>query len=675
MKEKLVTTGIVLSLIVNSLIVNAVFSGNQNVIDGNGQKSESQKLSSQFGIQKNMDFRFQISENSDLRLNENVNTFILDEPETIKEYEEVDVLSDYASTTEQESVNMVSWDFNEDGNSEGWTGNIRIDPNVTVQDGSITFVSLGSNETREPSIYSPICSIDDEINTTEYNTLKIRLKNLSSATSLYFYYTTYADDSSNFSSERRVAIPIQISDEFIEYTIDFRTEENWNWYFKQFMITMGGADGTLIIDYIRLTQEDYGWNFDDNTPQGWTGNIRTSTPTVSSGVLSVNLLGNENGREPALYSSNKMFFEMTYYTKAKIRIKNMTNADTFYFYYTTRNLENDVFDSSRRVSVSVTPNCNEFKEYVINFYNEGSWIGTFGQFMITMGGAEGTIEIDELIFEKNVKADNTHWYFEDNSLEGWRTSDEETGTARHSISVEDGCLKIVRNDSGVGSVFTPDGMNLRECDLLVLGVKSASDSPSISVYFKGDREDYTENDIENRMTCMRHLELTETLVEKEYIIDLSYVNPGWQSGYVGVIDELMFITTGTIYLDYVYIAPRSSDHPVTLADEISITAETGNKNYVLIPETLRQSNEVHKYTVTYDPAVLEISDVCALTYCKDLQTSGNVPNTDIEVVSNVPGTLVFKINGISENYVRKLANVIEFTALDDGETSVNFSFE
>ena len=54
------------------------------------------------------------------------------------------------------------------------------------------------------------------------------------------------------------------------------------------------------------------------------------------------------------------------------------------------------------MSVSVTPNCNEFKEYVINFYNEGSWIGTFGQFMITMGGAEGTIEIDELIFEKNV---------------------------------------------------------------------------------------------------------------------------------------------------------------------------------------------------------------------------------------------------------------------------------
>ena len=56
MKEKLVTTGIVLSLIVNSLIVNAVFSGNQNVIDGNGQKSESQKLSSQFEKKKKNGF-------------------------------------------------------------------------------------------------------------------------------------------------------------------------------------------------------------------------------------------------------------------------------------------------------------------------------------------------------------------------------------------------------------------------------------------------------------------------------------------------------------------------------------------------------------------------------------------------------------------------------------------
>lgn len=673
MKEKLVATGIVLSLIVNSLFVSAVFGGNQDIIDRKGKKSEPQELSSQFGKQTNMDFQYKLSGNSDSVLNEDMNTFTLDEPETLKEYEEVESPSGYASITEQEAVNTLSWDFNEVGNNEGWTGNIRMDPNVTVQDGNITFVSLGSNETREPSIYSPICSIDEEIYTAEYNTLKIRLKNLSSATSLYFYYTTYIYD--NFSSERRVALPIQISDEFIEYTIDFRTEGNWYWHFKQFMITMGGADGTLVIDYIRLTNEAYGWDFDDNTPQGWTGNIRTSTPTVSSGILSVNLLGNENGREPALYSSDKMFFEMTVYTKAKIRIKNMTNADTLYFYYTTRNSENDVFDSSRRVSVSVIPNCNEFKEYVINFYNEGSWNGTFGQFMITMGGAEGTIEIDELIFEKNVKADHAHWYFEDNSLEGWRISDEGTGTARHSISVEDGCLKIVRNDSGVGGVFTPDGMNLNNCSFLVLGVKSASDSPSISVYFKGDREDYTENDIENRMTCMRYLELTETLVEKEYIIDLSYANPGWQSGYDGVIDELMFITTGTIYLDYVYMTPRSSDHPITLADEVSITAEAGNKNYVLIPETMSQSNEVHKYTITYDPELLQISDVCALTHCKDLQTSGNVPDTDIEVVSNVAGTLVFRINGISGNYVRKIANVIEFTALDDGETSVSFSFE
>ena len=564
----------------------------------------------------------------------------------------------------------ILWDF--ENGAQGWSGNIRME-SPTVENAIITFVSLGSNETREPSVYSPVCpeNGNGSADTQKVNTLKIRLRNQTGSTKLYFYYTTYAPEHGNFNSNKRIALPVEISDEFIEYRVDFRTEDLWQNSFKQFMITMGGADGALSIDYAYLTYEDYGWDFNDHTTQGWTGNVRTSGVAASAqGTLTAGLLGNGDNREPALYSSDKMPVILDNYHKVRIRVKNCTNADTLYFYYTTRTDGETAFHSGRRVSVPVTPQSDEFTEYVINFYNEEKWKGTFKQFMITAGDAVGTLEIDEVIFEKMQKTDYAHWNFDDSSLEGWRVTDDGTGTPLHSLSVENGCLKIVRNAEGYGSVFTPDGMNLETyCHYLVLGVKAAYNTPGISAYFKAPDGTYQNNDTSGRVTYMKHQKLAESNTAAEYVIDLADAAPGWRSGYEGTIDELMFLTTGTIYLDYVYLTPDPFTK-VTRTESFEIGATAGKTYYALVTESAWGKDAEHTYTVEYDPTVLEITDLCAFTWAKDLEVPGTIPGTGVNVVSHIPGTLVFRTHHAGNQFFRRLVNVVEFKALNNGLTEV-----
>ncbi|MCL1885955.1 MAG: S8 family serine peptidase, partial [Dehalococcoidia bacterium] len=82
------------------------------------------------------------------------------------------------------------------------------------------------------------------------------------------------------------------------------------------------------------------------------------------------------------------------------------------------------------------------------------------------------------------------------------------------------------------------------------------------------------------------------------------------------------------------------------------------------------------FTLTYDPLMLEIDDLSALTWLKEL-TIGEIPGTNVTIISFSPGEIVFSVDEAIP-YIMTwsgITNAFRFKALGTGSTTISLSQE
>lgn len=143
------------------------------------------------------------------------------------------------------SSNSLSWNFNQDGNYEGWT---MYNQSGTVSGGVINLSSWGI----DPYIIS---SDALGINAATTRFIKIRMKNSTSSQMAQIYWITNNDG--NWTDYKSKVIPINPNSDYTEYVVDIGSNSFWRDTIRQLRIDPGVTSGAYYIDYITLqTQAD-----------------------------------------------------------------------------------------------------------------------------------------------------------------------------------------------------------------------------------------------------------------------------------------------------------------------------------------------------------------------------------------------------------------------------------
>ncbi|MEL4106286.1 fibronectin type III domain-containing protein [Oscillospiraceae bacterium WX1] len=105
---------------------------------------------------------------------------------------------------------------------------------------------------------------------------------------------------------------------------------------------------------------------------------------------------------------------------------------------------------------------------------------------------------------------------------------------------------------------------------------------------------------------------------------------------------------------------------------ITLSATQNNSYNVAVTGSSISSYSDVTYTVTYDAAVLQISDLCALTYAKET-TAGDIAGTGITITSFTPGTIQFIVDKTIPTGTQwsGIIDVFQFVALQTQETTVH----
>ena len=101
----------------------------------------------------------------------------------------------------------------------------------------------------DPLIYQ----MDVNADTTKYKKIKVRMKNLTGATTASMYFLT--DKESNWGGGKRVDAQVTDTKEYVEYTFDMSTNEKWTGTATQIRFDPTSTTGTVYVDYVRMIEE------------------------------------------------------------------------------------------------------------------------------------------------------------------------------------------------------------------------------------------------------------------------------------------------------------------------------------------------------------------------------------------------------------------------------------
>ena len=258
--------------------------------------------------------------------------------------------------------------------------------------------------------------------------------------------------------------------------------------------------------------------------------------------------------------------------------------------------------------------------------------------------------------------------FDDNTLQGFSVSEEETGESGHQISVSDGVLTVTRTAEGNGGVLTPGNINVKahKYRYLVFGVKSATCDAEIKIYYDTSSSgSYQEDNEELEMAYTQSIMVEKSEFAREYQIDLTQMKDGLFSMYYGNVNSFKFVIQADGIFKFDYIALRTEEMPQCHAAELSLASKAGNTYRIALCKQ-NMSERKRRFTVRFDSRVLTLNDACALTPQIDLDT-GNVLGFDIEIITVSAGEIVFETN---DDFTDGIINCLAFTAVCDADTTI-----
>ena len=134
------------------------------------------------------------------------------------------------------------YEFDTNGDFEGWRS-IGVS-HSQVKGGEVTMVSSGND---------PIIQLDKtELDSSKYRYVKVRMKNMTGATTAMMYFVTEAE--TNWGGGKRVDATVTDTTEYTEYVFDMSTCEKWTGTVTGLRFDPTSIPGNTYIDYIRVTQ-------------------------------------------------------------------------------------------------------------------------------------------------------------------------------------------------------------------------------------------------------------------------------------------------------------------------------------------------------------------------------------------------------------------------------------
>jgi len=133
-----------------------------------------------------------------------------------------------------------SWDFNQDGNFEGWEVQNQLDP-IQTSNGNLVTKSTGN----DPFMISPTINAD----AASLSHIEIRMK-ISAGNYAELYFMTNSEGT--YDESKVLRFPITADGQFHTYIIDMTEATKWNGVITQIRLDPVVTQATIEIDYIRL---------------------------------------------------------------------------------------------------------------------------------------------------------------------------------------------------------------------------------------------------------------------------------------------------------------------------------------------------------------------------------------------------------------------------------------
>ena len=264
------------------------------------------------------------------------------------------------------SNSCLLWEFNTDGDFEGWSKNSHLNGNV--ENGNFNYVSNGG----DPVFSSTNLFID----TSVYNYLRVRLKTEVNGTLQFFW----GNARGNVSGERLINTPVIGSPDLQEIVIPLFENTNWNGISARARIDFQfpvGSNGH--VDLIAFEQENLidcngiwngpnacsMWEFNtDNNAEGWRTNANL-TGNVEDGNFSYTVLGGD-----PIFASEIITLNTDDYNFLRIRLQTEVDGVLQFFWGNA----NGAFSATRQINQNITASSN-FQEVVIPLAQYQSWNG------------------------------------------------------------------------------------------------------------------------------------------------------------------------------------------------------------------------------------------------------------------------------------------------------------
>ncbi|WP_274362138.1 hypothetical protein [Paenibacillus thermotolerans] len=303
-------------------------------------------------------------------------------------------------------TDFIQYDFNEDGNLEGWMGIRNGVESYKVEGGALQLKLNGI----DPFWYAPRPL---GLTTTTEQAVTIRMKS-NNGTSVAVYFDT--DVYPGLSQAKRLVIPIVADGEYHEYSIKAGGHANWKGTVQNLRLDLEPAESVpaeVSIDYIKIGDYSvFSYEFNNST-NGWSSEsglseLQAGAASVSASVYGTGAMTMVSG---PVGQTSETIGEM----KIRTRIDG-GQAQSIKVGFTTDT--SSEFSEDKQLIVPVVSD-GAFHEYTIQLWEHPLWEGTIGQLSLTLDSAnEGTVWETDFIRFQSVALPNYQWNTDGNA-QGW----------------------------------------------------------------------------------------------------------------------------------------------------------------------------------------------------------------------------------------------------------------
>ena len=313
------------------------------------------------------------------------------------------------------TLSAPSWEFNIDGETEGWYPNGQLAP-ISVSDGLLRTKSTG----KDPVLFSPPGL---ELNAEYQTMLEVRMKVTSGRVAVVFFRSM---TDSHFTSSKKIRFLLEDNASFCTYRLDLRSVPGWEGEIDQLRFDPSNVSGAEIeVDYMRVmlpvSEKGPSWEFNrTGDREGWIVNAQLGDVNVSGGDIS----GIATGHDPFLLSPSGLEVSAEAQNALEIRMR-VSEGSCFQVFF--KRLGDTSFSASRMQAVRIEQT-TEFVEYRVDLSDLPLYTGTISQFRIDPTNQIGsTVDIDYVRVCMPTMEFQPAWTFDiDDEAEGWRSAKDLT---------------------------------------------------------------------------------------------------------------------------------------------------------------------------------------------------------------------------------------------------------